>query len=244
MKTFPEGIQFRYPWRKYQQRVFDNLEEHLQDHHLHIVAPPGSGKTVLGLEVAIRLNKPMLILAPTLAIKNQWIQRFCELFFQTHQRPDWITSDIRQPAFMTVTTYQALHAAYNHLQSKDDSFEEEDDSFEEEDGNEYNDETCSQNAHLNKIAEGLQAVGIQTIIADEAHHLKSEWWCTLTMLKSRLRPVVVGLTATPPYDVTASEWNRYLELNGPVDAEISIRNWCRKATYVPTRIMFTLRIPR
>jgi superfamily II DNA or RNA helicase len=54
--TFPENIVFKYSWRKYQQRVLDDLQEHLQDRHLHVVAPPGSGKTVLGLGVALRLN--------------------------------------------------------------------------------------------------------------------------------------------------------------------------------------------
>jgi len=37
-----------------------------------------------------------------------------------------------------------------------------------------------------------------------------------------LDPTVVGLTATPPYDVSHAEWQRYIELNGPVDTEISV----------------------
>ena len=32
----------------------------------------------------------------------------------------------------------------------------------------------------------------------------------------------MGLTATPPYDVTPTEWQRYIELNGPVDTEITV----------------------
>ncbi len=63
-----KDIRFKNSWRKYQQRVLNDLQTHLADKHLHIIAPPGSGKTVLGLEVAIRLNKPTLILAPTIAI--------------------------------------------------------------------------------------------------------------------------------------------------------------------------------
>ena len=97
MKEFPKDIKFKYDWRRYQKRVLSELEGHLDDNHLHIIAPPGSGKTVLGLEVAIRLNKPTLIFAPTVAIRNQWIQRFCELFLQTNERPDWISRDIRNP---------------------------------------------------------------------------------------------------------------------------------------------------
>jgi superfamily II DNA or RNA helicase len=130
--TFPENIKFKYSWRKYQQRVLDHLQEHLEDRHLHVVAPPGSGKTVLGLEVALRLNKPTLILAPTLAIRNQWIQRFCELFLQTETIPDWISRDIRNPKFLTVGTYQGLHAACNNWKSNEEDEDDENEDNEEE----------------------------------------------------------------------------------------------------------------
>lgn len=111
MKEFPKGIKFKYEWRKYQKRVLDDLQEYFGDNHLHVIAPPGSGKTVLGLEVAIRLNRPTLILAPTIVIRDQWIQRFCELFLRIREKPDWISRDIRRPEFLTVVTYQALYAA-------------------------------------------------------------------------------------------------------------------------------------
>ena len=76
---------------------------------------------MLGLEVAIRLNKPTLIFAPTVAIRNQWIQRFCELFLQINEKPDWISRDIRKPEFLTVVTYQALHAASTNTLIVEDS---------------------------------------------------------------------------------------------------------------------------
>ena len=110
MKTFPKNIKFKYEWRKYQKRVLDELSKHIDDNHLHIVAPPGSGKTILGLEVAIRLNKPTLIFAPTIAIRNQWIQRFLDLFILEGEIPDWISKDIKNPRFLTVVTYQSLHS--------------------------------------------------------------------------------------------------------------------------------------
>ena len=125
MKAFPGNIKFKYTWRKYQQRVLDELETHLDDNHLHVIAPPGSGKTVLGLEVALRLNKPTLIFAPTVAIRNQWIQRFCELFLQTSTEPEWISRDIKQPGFLTVVTYQALHAACRKIAFAGESEAEE-----------------------------------------------------------------------------------------------------------------------
>ena len=216
MKTFPSDIRFQYPWRKYQQRVLDALEEHLSDKHLHIIAPPGSGKTVLGLEVVLRINQPTLILAPTLAIRNQWIQRFCELFLQTYLPPAWISRDIRQPGLLTVVTYQGLHAACNNLTIQ------EEESEEEENEPAAPSPEKSSNRNLEAIVEGLKNRQVKTIVADEAHHLKNEWWATLIQVKERIDPVVVGLTATPPYDVSPLEWQRYLELTGPVDTEISV----------------------
>lgn len=215
MTCFSNSIKFKYPWRIYQNRVLSELDRHLTDNHLHIIAPPGSGKTVLGLEVMLRIGEPTLILAPTIAIKNQWIQRFCDLFLQDMQEPEWISRDIRKPKLITVVTYQGLHAACH---SNDQGllqidYEHELDLKESKKSNFLN---------VDNILKGLLKVGVKTIIVDEAHHLKNEWWKTLTRLKNGLSPKVVGLTATPPYDVSPNEWLRYIDLNGPVDAEISV----------------------
>lgn len=69
MRRFPDHISFNYPWRKYQKRVMENLGRHLENRHLHLVAPPESGKTVLGQEVMLRVNKPTILPVPTLTIK-------------------------------------------------------------------------------------------------------------------------------------------------------------------------------
>lgn len=208
MKKFPSDIHFKHTWRQYQQRVLDHLPQHLKDNKLHIIAPPGSGKTVLGLEVMLRLNKPTLILAPTLAVRNQWIDRFCELFLHVDEIPDWISRDIYAPAFLTVSTYQGLHAAFNNIKNS-----------EEEDSTETT--TCT-NHNAKSIVELLKAQKIATIIVDEAHHLKKEWWKSLDYLERYLEATIVGLTATPPYDVTGSEWGRYISLNGSIDEEIFV----------------------
>ncbi|MBB5637203.1 superfamily II DNA or RNA helicase [Pedobacter cryoconitis] len=244
LTEFPKGIRFKYSWRKYQQRVFDRLDHYLRDGHLHVIAPPGSGKTILGLEVALRLNRPVLILAPTVAIRQQWIQRFSELFLQTDQIPDWISTDIRKPCLMTVVTYQALHAACNNLRINESEIDIESETEleiavhpeTELESDEIDAKTKaikgtrkakrfledSDDKNLAQIVKGLIAQNINTVIVDEAHHLKNEWWKTLTKVKDQLNPVIVGLTATPPYDVSVNEWQRYLELNGPVDIEISV----------------------
>lgn len=149
MNTFPSGIKFKYPWRNYQARVLAELENFLDNNALHVVAPPGSGKTVLGLEVMLRINKPTLILAPTIAVRNQWIDRFCELFLQTEVIPEWISCDIRHPSFLTVSTYQGLHAACNDFK-----------------------DNCRSGSCMREIVRLLREQGIQTVVVDEAHHLK------------------------------------------------------------------------
>jgi len=204
MNSFPEGIQFKYNWRKYQQKFLDNLNDYLINKRLHIVAPPGSGKTVLGLEIMLRLNKPALIVTPNLAIRSQWIQRFCDLFLSQDTIPEWISTDIKRPGLITVTTYQAIHAACN---SKNGNFDKE---------------HHEEKADISTIVKILDKQNITTFILDEAHHLKSAWWKSITDLKEALSPTIVALTATPPLDVTGTEWERYIQLNGSVDIEISV----------------------
>ena len=193
MESFPEGIAFQFPWRDYQARVLKDLDSHLSDERLHVVAAPGSGKTVLGLEVMLRLNKPTLILAPTLAIRNQWVSRFTELFLQTDMPPEWISSDPRRPEFVTVCTYQGLHALTLDADDLSTAFSHFDD------------------------------LNLGTIIIDEAHHLRNAWWRSLEALIKHLdEPTLVSLTATPPYDVSPEEWARYQSIAGNIDAEISV----------------------
>lgn len=228
MTGFPSGIRFKYEWRKYQARVLKELENYLSNGSLHVVAPPGSGKTVLGLEVMLRLNCPTLILAPSLAIRDQWVNRFCELFLQTTRKPEWISCDVRKPALMTVCTYQGLHAACNNLNDEEDCDTEKGSSF-----------------TIGKIAKGLKRVGVKTLVLDEAHHLKNEWWNTLDRLKKQLSPTIVALTATPPYDVTVAEWQRYIDLNGVVDTEITVPELIQEGDLCPHQdyVYFSLPSP-
>lgn len=218
--SFPPEARFKYPWRAYQQRVLSELTSHLTDGHLHVVAPPGSGKTVLGLEVMRQLNRPTLILAPTLAIRNQWTQRFCELFLQTNECPDWISHDIHRPAWLTVSTYQSLHAACTSTKAAVVPARHDDAA--DVLGETAMRAAAPDKARVAALLAGFQAVGLGTLVLDEAHHLQNAWWKSLMQLHSALGPTVVSLTATPPYDISPVEWERYCAISGPVDAEISV----------------------
>ena len=57
-------VSFRGKFRSYQQEVLDEAGRYLADKKIHIVAAPGSGKTILGLELVRRLGRPALILGP------------------------------------------------------------------------------------------------------------------------------------------------------------------------------------
>lgn len=221
MKTFPKNIEFRKPWRSYQERLLSELKDHLDDNHLHVIAAPGSGKTVLGLEVARRLNRPTLILSPTVAIRDQWVDRLVGMFSDPGPgMPDWISRDIRDPRFLTVSTYQGLHSAYGNEAKKESSRTDKDKTS----------PRPSKDALLNE----LQRVGVQTLVLDEAHHLRNEWWRCLVDLKKRLdNPTVVALTATAPFDVSPLEWDRYIDLCGPVDAEIAVPELVREKNLCP-----------
>ncbi|WP_407485643.1 DEAD/DEAH box helicase family protein [Elizabethkingia miricola] len=221
MKEFPEGILFRYSWRKYQKQFLDNLQDYLSDNHLHIVAPPGSGKTVLGLEIMLRINNPTLIVAPTLAIRNQWAQRFRELFLQNDTLPEWISFDLNKPAFVTLATYQGIHSVIKRdAESK----------------------TVEKKLNNDSFLKLIKKLKIGTLILDEAHHLKNAWWQSIITIKDQLNPIVVALTATQPFDVSESEWQNYIELNGSVDAEISVPELMLEGDLCPHQdlIYFTL----
>ena len=53
---FDNTIKFKYSWRPYQDRVLKEADKFLKDGKINIVAAPGSGKTILGLELARRLG--------------------------------------------------------------------------------------------------------------------------------------------------------------------------------------------
>ena len=70
MKDFSK-VNFKWTFRDYQQKVLDNADSHLKDKRIHIVAAPGSGKTILGLELIRRLKAPALVMSPSVSIRQQ-----------------------------------------------------------------------------------------------------------------------------------------------------------------------------
>ena len=93
------------------------------------------------------------------------------------------------------------------------------------------------------VVEILRNAGIQTIVLDEAHHLRTNWWASITFLVNSFKDItIVALTATPPYDVSISEWERYTTLCGPIDAEVSVPELVMQKNLCPHQdlVMFTM----
>ena len=86
---------------------------------LYIVAPPGSGKTILGLYVwADMVRKPALVLSPNSAIQAQWLSRTS--LFDLDGNEDRLSLDPKRPGLLTSLTYQSL----TMVRTKGDDLEE------------------------------------------------------------------------------------------------------------------------
>ncbi len=232
------------------------------DGKLHVVAAPGSGKTTLGLEIFRRLGKPALVLSPTRTIRDQWVLRLKDFTTDVDVWPPvWTSTDLRHPAMFTSVTYQALHSQYresenansnasNNSNGDNDSGRDRvsvsnNDNDNDGGGDNVNDseeaetvnaklDTAPNSTEIAQFRELLTRANIGTLLLDEAHHLRAEWWKALIAVTKDLPSLkIVSLTATPPYDALGTEWNRYQELCGPIDEEISVPELVRAGTLCP-----------
>ena len=179
---FISELKFKGSWRSYQERILKELNNYLDDSKLNIVAAPGAGKTILGIEVLLRLKNNALILAPTITIKNQWKQRIEDYFLEKNSDSSFISTDIRNISEITISTYQAFHSVYKNKEEREFFINE------------------------------LKSKKINTLVLDEAHHLRTEWWSSLNNLYEKINDEnfkLVSLTGTPPYDVSPAEWSNY-----------------------------------
>ncbi|MBD5585427.1 MAG: DEAD/DEAH box helicase family protein [Clostridia bacterium] len=210
-----ENVNFCGTFRSYQQKVLDGADKYLSDGRINIVAAPGSGKTVLGLELIRRLSKPCVILSPTTTIRDQWGQRFEESFLpQGENISDYISYDLHDCKKITSITYQALYSAVERVKCAD--------------GEEVD---CSDL----DIFKTVQSAGVETLCLDEAHHLQNEWQRALEKFVQALngKIKIISLTATPPYDANAGEWNRYVSVCGEIDEEIFVPELVKQGTLCP-----------
>jgi superfamily II DNA or RNA helicase len=68
-------LAFAHGWRRYQVLVLEAFEDDRRSgrRRTYMVAPPGSGKTLLGMEMIRRLGTRALVLVPNTAVQEQWL---------------------------------------------------------------------------------------------------------------------------------------------------------------------------
>lgn len=216
MKEDFSRIKFNGNFRIYQQRILDNAQKYLDDGKINIVAAPGSGKTILGLELIRRLQNPTIILTPTTTIQYQWGSRFGSAFVDASDDSDkYFSYSLKDIKLINSITYQALYSAMK--KTKCDS-EEETVDYSEID-----------------LFNLMKEKGIKTICLDEAHHLQNEWQKALeTFIFGLDKDVkIISLTATPPYDAARNEWERYQAVCGEIDEEIFVPELIKEGTLCP-----------
>ena len=210
------GLKFNGTWRNYQKQVLDNFQEYQADGHIHLVAAPGSGKTTIGIELIARFDKPALVLVPTVTIREQWVDRIRQAFLEDEdQVTSLVSQNLKDMKQITIATYQAFHSAMQQVESQEDNGEVED--F----------------VGFDLLAK-LKEKGVETLCLDECHHLRNEWWKSLEDFRKNYQQLqVISLTATPPYDSEPELWERYLQMCGEIDQEITVPELVKEDTLCP-----------
>ncbi|HEX8744204.1 MAG TPA: DEAD/DEAH box helicase family protein [Thermoleophilaceae bacterium] len=99
-----DRMAFEGEWRRYQELALAAFDADLArgNRKTHVVAPPGSGKTLIGMEIVRRRAMAALVLCPNAAIQSQWLavaRRFGASEHEVATEPG---------ALICVLTYQSL----------------------------------------------------------------------------------------------------------------------------------------
>ncbi|MCB9508454.1 MAG: DEAD/DEAH box helicase family protein [Myxococcales bacterium] len=201
--------------RPFQEQALAALRRELDGggRRLHVVAPPGAGKTVLGLAWVLERATPAVILSPTSTIAAQWVSRFRDAVVsldELYEADELIGSDGWADPLPPVVsiTYQAV--------SVKDA------------------DTSALHANAAALLARLEAAGVRSVVLDECHHLLSHWADVLSDWLARVPDAcVLGLTATPPIDADREQRARHHSLLGAVTYEIPLPALVRTGHLAP-----------
>lgn len=190
-QNISELLNFTGSWRSYQQSVLDELDHYTDDSKIHIIAAPGAGKTVLGIELVRRVGHPALVLTPRVSIQRQWIESCANLFLGGNKNSEYFSTDPDRLGLFSVLTYQSVKRLLSTMKKGK--------------------------------GEATEAPLPITLVLDECHHLTGAWAKDVVALQQIFDVrCIVSLTATPPYEVDVKKWEKFQEICGNVDVEISV----------------------
>lgn len=104
------NMYFRGEFWQSQKLILEKFEQKIStvERKFYVVSPPGSGKTIVGLEIAKQIAKNTLVLTPNFSTQDQWIDKI-KLFLDKENNiiNTMIgNTDPKSRAPITVMTYQ------------------------------------------------------------------------------------------------------------------------------------------
>ena len=219
--AFPRG------WRRFQVQALEVAEQAQArgQRTLHLVLPPGTGKTAVGLEIARRRARSTLVLVPNTAVQGQWLaewESFAPEGAACHPVPG---SAQRELGALTVLTYQTL-TVWDRPDSADDPDSNSERVREQRRAAVRGDGDLLALLHPagRELIERAARRGPWLVVLDECHHLLETWGALAQAVVEALGPdtLVVGLTATPPAELTSRQRALSDALLGPVDLAVPL----------------------
>ncbi len=116
-------MQSKLQFYHFQKEILDKFESEFDrwDKKIHIVAPPGSWKTIMWIEMINRLIRKyipwnILILVPNITLQYQWKEKM-EMFFleETEKIDDFISTDRNVIKKVNIITYQSISSATDEV---------------------------------------------------------------------------------------------------------------------------------
>jgi len=108
-------MQFNQTFYHYQKQILQTFQKDLErgDNKIHIVAPPGSWKTIFGIEMMNELFSKKkwisLILVPNTVLQVQWRDKIQNFFLESGEDIDELVSfDLEKIKKVNILTYQAI----------------------------------------------------------------------------------------------------------------------------------------
>ena len=204
---------FRLPLRKYQRLALDAFDrDRVDDTRSYLVMPPGSGKTVVGLEAARRIGRRTLVLVPNNAVLGQWVDTWNTDFPGAGAPPCGLDRSLAAP--LTVLTYQSIAVIDESTSAAH--------RRQVVSGNDRAAMLGLLHPNGREVVERATSLGPWTLVLDECHHLLALWGALVRAIVDTLGPhtAVIGLTATPAMLLTG--WQRDLceDIFGPPDFEV------------------------
>jgi len=276
-----EALRFTGAWRHSQElalAAFD-ADRAAGRRRTHIVAPPGSGKTLIGLEIIRRLGAPALVLTPNTAVQAQWLHAAGHfgapaglvradagapvacLTYQGMSRLDdpatvvgdlaerrWgderahATGTTREAVIADAATWTGEAARRRDRERATITASVKREIARAEHGDLHVGDLLSDG--VRERLDALRSSGTGTVVLDECHHLASLWGYVVRAVVEELGDVhLVGLTATPPGELTRDEADLYDHLLGPVDFTVPIPAVVRDGHLAPYQELAMLATP-